>query len=223
MKVKASNKPKLNSKSASVIKLQNLRSKFAQKLTEDESLIISLQFDAEFKRENFEHKVVALTADDLPLINYMRSEKINNNNRSKDVDNVKRLFRCLKGEAWHYETDDIKICSNGYLLNGQHTLEAISQYFNDASTSEGTEVLLGFKLGVSTGAMPYFDTQKKRSPEQNLKIKGVALNPIQKQIVLAEGRYSILGNPFPQRGQINYFEYENVIKANKIKKANFLI
>lgn len=206
-------KQKPNSKLDSVKKLQNSRDKIVQKL--DNFIVIALQFEQEFKRENFEHKVVTLTADDLPLIDYMRSEKINNNNRSKDTDNVKRLFRCLKGGAWHYESDDIKICPDGYLLNGQHTLEAISQYFNDATTEEGAEVLLGFKLGVSVGAMPYFDTQKKRSPEQNLKIKGVALNPIQKQIVLAEGRYSILGNPFPQRGQINYFEYEDVIKVNQ--------
>ena len=218
MKTKTNNKNKSASKLAFASKLKNSRKKIAKKIAiNDDSLMLitSLQFNEEFKRENFEHKVITFTADDLPLIDYMRSEKINNNNRSKDADNVKRLFRCLKGGAWHFESDDIKICPNGYLLNGQHTLEAMSQYFNDASTPKDAEVLLGFKLGVSQGAMPYFDTQKKRSPEQNLRIKNVALNPMQKQIVLAEGRNVILGNPFPKKGQINYFEYEDVIEANQ--------
>ena len=221
MKTKTNNKNKKNkstSKLSLASKLKNSRKKIAQKIgLEDDSyrFIALLQFDQEFKKENFEHKVVTFTSDDLPLIDYMRSEKVNNNNRSKDADNVNRLFRCLKGGAWHFESDDIKVCSDGFLLNGQHTLEAISQYFNDATTPKDAEVLLGFKLGVSKGAMPYFDTQKKRSPEQNLNIKNVALNPIQKQIVLAEGKKVILGNPFPKKGQINYFEYENVIEANQ--------
>jgi hypothetical protein len=216
MKVKNITKNKSTSKLSFANKLKNARRNLIKKLdVSSEELITSLHYEQEFKREIFEHKVVALSNDDLPLIDHMRSEKINNNNREKNSDNVKRLLRCLKAGEWHFESIDIMVCSDGYLMNGQHTLEAISQYFNDATTPKDAEILLGFKLGVNQKAMPYLDTQKKRSPEQNLKIKDVAVNRTQKEIILAEGRKVILGQPFGKRGQINYFEYENVIKKNQ--------
>lgn len=175
-----------------------------------------------FKKEDFDHFVYEFSSKDLPLVDHMRSEEVNDpsTNREKTSDNVKRLYRCLVAGEWHFESIDIMIDSNGILLNGQHTLEAVAQYLNHADTPKGAKVKLGFKVGVDSGAMPYLDTQKKRSPQQNLRIKhgdlDIRLNRTQENIVMTEGRRTIHGQPFGKGGggTVNFFEYENVIKKH---------
>lgn len=178
------------------------------------------KFTKLFKKEDFGHFVYEFTSKDLPLINHMRSEEVNDpsNNRERTSDNVRRLYRCLVAGEWHFESIDIMIDSSGVLLNGQHTLEAVYQYLNSSDTPKDTKVKMGFKVGVSSDAMPYLDTQKKRSPQQNLRIKSgdldIRLNRTQERIVMTEGRRVIHGQPFRSTGSINFFEYANVIKKH---------
>lgn len=179
-----------------------------------------IQFNKTFKRKKFRYFSYNFSVKDLPLLDHMRSDQVNDpsRNRSKADDNTKRLFRCLKAGEWYYECEDVKFNPQGELLNGQHTLDAVSQYLLDAKTPKGTKVTIGFKLGMRSEAMPYLDTQKKRSPHQNLRIKqggiDIRLNRAQEYIVLTEGKNVVHGSPFAKRGMVNFFEYNNVIKKH---------
>ena len=215
MKVKTTNKTKKASKLYFDRKLGKSKAKMATKLSESEKIVTQDYFDEKFVKNDYEYLSVTFTSEDLPLIEYMKSSEVNSNNRQKVADNVYRLFRCLKAGVWYQENLDIHVAKEGYLMNGQHTLEAIAQFFLDANTPSDTEVPIGFKLGCNEDAMPYLDTQKKRSPEQNLVIENVLLNPIQKAIVLIEGKRVIHGKPFGKSGQVNHFEYVDVIEENK--------
>ncbi len=215
MKIQRLSKPKKASKLSFAKRLSRSKAKITSKITESEKIEAQKYFDETFTKNDYEYLQATLTKEDLPLIQHMKSSEVNSNNRQKNSDNVKRLYRCLKANKWYHENLDILISIEGQLMNGQHTLEAIDQYLLDANTPSDAEIQLGFKIGCNEDAMPYLDTQKKRSPEQNLKIKGVALNPTQKAVVLAEGKRVIHGKPFGQSGQVNYFEYEDVIEENK--------
>ena len=196
---------------------KKLSAKSQQALAEVQAQV---DFETRFVQDKFGHVVVNFSSKDLPLIDYMRSEKVNDpaKNRAKNADNIKRLVRCLEAGEWHFESIDIMIDSDGNLLNGQHTLEALFQHLSSAETPKNKRVKIGFKVGVNRNAMPYLDTQKKRSPQQNLRIKDgdldISLNRTQEAIVLAEGRNVILGQPFFKSGQINYFEYERIIQKH---------
>lgn len=178
------------------------------------------KFEALFVKDAFDYFTYDFKAEDLPLLDYMRSSDVNNpeKNRAKNDDNVKRLYRCLKAGEWYFESIDILINKNGELLNGQHTLEAINQFLLDASTPRKTSVKVGFKVAVNSKAMPYLDTQRKRTPEQNLRIKqgGVnyQLNKAQHEIVIREGKRLVHGSAFGSMGVVNFFEYDSVIKKH---------
>jgi hypothetical protein len=215
MKVQTINKTKKSSKLSFARKLSRSKAKIATKLSESEKVETQEFFQENFVKDNFEYLPVTFTNEDLPLIEYMKSSEINSNNRQKNSDNVARLFRCLKADKWYQENLDIHISKEGRLMNGQHTLEAMAQFFLDANTSSDAEVSIAFKVGCNEDAMPYLDTQKKRTPDQNLMIENVLLNPTQRAIVLIEAKRVIHGKPFRQSGQVNYFEYENVIEDNK--------
>lgn len=190
----------------------------------EDSLFSKMQaqskFEALFVKDDFDYFTYNFKAKDLPLLDYMRSSEVNNpeKNRAKNDDNVKRLYRCLKAGEWYFESIDILINKKGELLNGQHTLEAINQYLLDADTPRNTSVKVGFKVAVSSEAMPYLDTQRKRTPEQNLRIKqgGVnyQLNKAQHEIVIREGKRLVHGSAFRSKGAVNFFEYDKVIKKH---------
>lgn len=215
MKIQRLSKPKKASKLSFAKRLSRSKAKITSKITESEKIEAQEFFEKNFIRDDYEYFITTLTKEDLPLIQHMKSSEVNSKNREKTSDNVKRLYRCLEAGEWYHESLDIFISTEGRLMNGQHTLEAINQYLLNANTPSDAEVQLGFKVGCDEDAMPYLDTQKRRSPEQNLKIKDVALNPTQKAVVLAEGKRLILGRPFGASGQVNYFEYMNVIENNK--------
>jgi hypothetical protein len=215
MKVQTTNKTKKASKLSFARKLGRSKAKMATKLSESEKIETQDFFEENFVKDDYEYLPVTFTSEDLPLIEYMKSSEINSNNRQKVADNVARLFRCLKAGIWYQENLDIHVAKEGHLMNGQHTLEAVAQFFLDANTPSGSEVPIGFKIGCNEDAMPYLDTQKKRTPEQNLMIENVLLNPTQKAIVLIEGKRVIHGKPFGYSGQVNYFEYEDIIEDNK--------
>lgn len=179
-----------------------------------------VDFENQFIKKDFECKIFEFTKKHLPLINHMRSEKVNDptNNRDKTKDNVLRLFRCMKAGHWKPQANVLHIDPQGLLLNGQHTLDAAALYFNDATTLKDAKLSIVFFLGSDRDCMPYLDTQKKRLPHQSLRIKEgdlqISLNRTQEAIVLAEGRNTILGSPFAPKGQINFFENENVVKKH---------
>jgi hypothetical protein len=178
------------------------------------------QFNKIFKQKEFKYFTYDFGVKDLPLLDHMRSDQVNDpsRNRGKADDNIKRLFRCLQAGQWFFESIDILINERGELLNGQHTLDAISQYLLDAKTPRDAVVKVGFKLGVDSRAMPYLDTQKKRSPHQNLRIKqggvDIKLNRAQEYIVLTEGKNLVHGSPFAKGKIVNFFEYDSVIKKH---------
>ncbi len=181
------------------------------------------KFKKKFVKSNFEYFTYHFSKKDLPLIHFMRSDEVNDpkNNRDKTPDNIARLVRTLKAGKWYFETDDIKISTQGKLMNGQHTLDAVYQFLNDAETDDNATIEVGFKVGCRPEAMPYLDTQKKRSAYQTLKISnnGVEnpLNRTQLAVVLAEGKRSVHGIAFPKAGSfiVNPFEYEEVITENR--------
>lgn len=177
-----------------------------------------IQFKKEFVKQNFEPKMYSFTEKDLPLIEYLSSEEVNSNNRGKTDDNIRRLYRCLEADQWYATANVLEISREGVLLNGQHTFDAMNQWFRTSKKSKGKKVPVVFFIGVDPNSMPYIDTAKRRSPHQNLKIKHngtrISLSPIQKEIVLTEGRYAIHGSPFAKSGHVNFFEYDNVIKKH---------
>ena len=177
-----------------------------------------IQFQKEFVKQDLQVKRYTFTEKDLPLIEYFSSEEVNSNNRGKTDDNTRRLYRCLDASKWHAEACLIMISREGVLMNGQHTFEAFNQWFRTSKKSKCKKISAIFLLGVHSDAMPYIDTAKKRSPHQNLRIKqggvNVKLNRIQEFIVLTEGKRVIHGSPFARSGQVNFFEYEDVIKKH---------
>lgn len=161
------------------------------------------------------------TKSNMELLDYMRSEAVNDpaHNRSKHKDNVYRLLRTLKAGHWHRQLALFRIDQNGKLMNGQHTLDAISLYLLDVETDNDAVVGVMFFLGCDRDSMPYIDTQKKRSPHQNLRIRNgksnIKLNRMQENIVLIEAKREVHGKPFGACGQVQFFEYDSVVKKNK--------
>ncbi len=215
MKVKKISSSKTKSKLSFVKRISRSKARAEAKTIENEKNVAQEDFEAEFVTDDHESFRLPITKEYLPLIDYMRSSKVNYNNREKNPDNVKRILRCLEAGKWYPDAEYIKIAKEGFLMNGQHTLEAISQFLSDSKTPDDVEFELGFFVGCNADAMPYLDTQKKRSPEQNLKIENVLLNRTQRDIVIIEGKRVVHETPFGRSGQVNYFEYENVIKENK--------
>jgi len=180
----------------------------------------------EFK-ENFiksEFSVIErfdFTKSNMELLDYMRSEEVNDpaSNRSKDKDNIYRLLRTLKAGHWHRQAAVFQINKNGKLMNGQHTLDAISLYLLDVETDNDAVVEVIFFLGCNEDSMPYIDTQKKRSPHQNLRIRNgksnIKLNRMQENIVLIEAKREVHNKPFGACGQVQFFEYDAVVKKNQ--------
>lgn len=177
-----------------------------------------IQFNRTFKKANFKFFSYEFSVKDLPLIEHICSKEVNSNNRAKSDDNVWRLYRSLLADKWYPEASIIAISKKGELINGQHTFDALNQFLSTSKVPKNKKVLIHFFLGVNPEAMPYWDTAKKRSPHQNLTIKHnghhIGLNKIQKEIVLTEGKNVIHGSPFARSGQVNFFEYENVIKKH---------
>lgn len=177
-----------------------------------------IQFRKEFVKQVFEPKMYSFSEKDLPLIEYLSSEEVNSNNRGKTDDNIRRLYRCLEADQWYPTANVLEISREGVLLNGQHTFDAMNQWFRTSKKAKGKKVSVVFFIGVDPNSMPYIDTAKKRSPHQNLKIKHkgtrISLNSIQKEIVITEGKRTIHGSPFAKSGHVNFFEYENVIKKH---------
>jgi hypothetical protein len=181
------------------------------------------KFKKKFVKSKFEYFTYHFSKKDLSLIHFMRSNEVNDpkNNRDKTPDNIARLVRTLKAGKWYFETDDIKISDQGKLMNGQHTLDAINQFLNDAETDDNVTIEVGFKVGCRPEAMPYLDTQKRRSAHQTLKINNNGsdnpLNRTQLAIVLTEAKRVVHGIAFPPSGAyfVNPFEYEEVIAENQ--------
>lgn len=181
------------------------------------------QFNKKFNQSKYNYFTYHFGKKDLPLIHFMRSNEVNNpkNNRDKAPDNIARLVRTLVAGKWYFETDDIKISNQGLLMNGQHTLDAINQFLNNAETDANATIEVGFKVGCRPEAMPYLDTQKRRSAHQTLKINNNGsenpLNRTQLAIVLAEAKRVVHGVAFPPSGAyfVNPFEYEEVITENQ--------
>lgn len=177
-----------------------------------------IKFNRTFKKANFKFFSYEFSVKDLPLIEHICSQEVNSNNRVKSDDNTRRLYRSFLANEWYPEASIIAVSKQGELINGQHTFDAMNQFFNTSKATKNKKVLVHFFLGVNPKAMPYWDTAKKRSPHQNLTIKhngyDIGLNRIQKEIVLTEGKNIIHGSPFVRFGQVNFFEYENVIKKH---------
>ena len=183
-----------------------------------DKITAEIRFKKDFVRKGFRTKEYSFIEKDLPLIDHMSSGEVNSNNRSKSHDNVKRLYRCLEANQWHEGASVVCISNEGVMLNGQHTFDAISQWFRTSKKAKGKKVPVVFLLGMDPNSMPYIDTAKKRSPHQNLRIKqgeeDIKLNRAQEYIVLTEGKNSVHGSPFSKGKAINFFEYDNVIKKH---------
>ena len=195
------------------------------KTQENESTdLIKLKFDINFVKNSFEYKQFTFTKRDLPLIEYMASEFVNDpeKNRAKDNDNIFRILRCLITNNWYEEVSDIHVDINGNLKNGQHTLDAVIQWFNQDETPKGASVVIGFKLGTSEDSMPYLDSSRPRNIDQNLTIKHgretMPINKFMRDVIKFETRRTIHKiDPLNFGGarRINYYEMEDVVNKNQ--------
>ncbi len=216
MKIKKKSSSKTKSKLSFVNRLNRSKARAEAEIAESEKIEAQKDFNTHFVTEYHDSFRLPITKEYLPLIDYMRSSKVNHNNRAKNPDNIERIRRCLVAGEWYPDAVYIKISKEGFLMNGQHTLDAIFQFLTDAKTPDDVEFELGFFVGCNEDAMPYLDTQKRRSPEQNLKIEKTLLNRTQRDIVIIEGKRSVhKGKPFSRSGQVNFFEYRKVIEENK--------
>ena len=131
------------------------------------------RFNKHFVKKDYTYKELTWAKKDVAFFDFLLSEEVNDpmSNRKKSADNIYRYYRCLKSGNFHPQTTDIYIDWNGQLMNGQHTLEAIVQFFNQASTSDDTKIQLNFKVGCDPSIMPYLDSALPRTFEQNFSIK----------------------------------------------------
>jgi hypothetical protein len=216
--MKTKTKTKTNSSKKKITKLIGERTSLATQMSATDA---ETKFDKIFNKSEFSYITYEFTKEDLPLLEHMASDKVNcpKQNRDKSPNNIARLLRCIKAGEWYFESNDVVINTKGILQNGQHTLDAIHRHLIDAKTSDTASVKVGFKLGSNVNAMPYLDTQKKRSALQNLTIRhngiDLALDKLQKEIVVHETRRLINGVAFGSQGDINHFEYMKTIKSNK--------
>lgn len=182
-----------------------------------------LKFELGFIQKTYSHKAFTFTAKDLPLIEYMASEFVNepSGNRDKDNDNIYRILRCLQTGNWYPEVMDIHIDTDGVLKNGQHTLDAIIQWFNQEKTSSNASVVVGFKLGTDPSSMPYLDSARPRSVDQTLTIGNaknqVSVNKFMRDVVKFETRHIVHDiDPLNYGGsrRINFYEMVDVVNKN---------
>jgi hypothetical protein len=85
-------------------------------------------------------------------------------NRRLESKSVAFILRELQNKEWFYEAADVKIDTNGQMIDGQHTVAAIVAY------GKPTEVCLS--VGCRTAARQKIDVSRKRQTAQRLRFSG---------------------------------------------------
>jgi len=85
-------------------------------------------------------------------------------NRRLESKSVAFIIRELENNEWYHEAADVKIDSNGQVIDGQHTLAGIAGYGKSANVC--------LSVGCRPAARQKIDVSRKRSTAQRLKFSG---------------------------------------------------
>jgi hypothetical protein len=85
-------------------------------------------------------------------------------NRRLESKSVAFIIRELENNEWYHEAADVKIDSNGQIIDGQHTLAGIVGYGKSANVC--------LSVGCRPAARQKIDVSRKRSTSQRLKFAG---------------------------------------------------